>query len=55
MMDDKRHHFRDLKCWQLGRELRKRFYSIAKDLPEYEKYGLASQIRRAAVSVTAMS
>jgi len=27
-------------------------YRVAKDLPEIEKFGLASQIRRAAVSLT---
>ena len=51
--NSKKHHFRELKCWQLGRELRKRLYAIAKRLPDYEKFGLASQIRRAAVSITA--
>lgn len=53
MENSKRHHFRDLKCWQLSRELRKQLYSIVKSLPDYEKFGLASQIRRAAVSITA--
>jgi four helix bundle protein len=51
--NSKNHHFRELKCWQLSRELRKMLYTIAKCLPDYEKYGLASQIRRAAVSITA--
>ncbi len=49
----KRHHFRDLKCWQKGREARKSLYSIAKTLPDFEKYALANQIRRAAVSISA--
>ncbi|KAA3617881.1 MAG: four helix bundle protein [Calditrichaeota bacterium] len=49
----KNHHFRDLKCWQKGRELKIKLYQIAKSLPENEKYGLVSQIRRAAVSITA--
>jgi four helix bundle protein len=51
--DEKRHHFRELKCWQKGRELRKSLYQIAKSLPDFEKYALVSQIRRAAVSITA--
>lgn len=53
MENSKRHHFRDLKCWQLGRELRNKLYLTVKDLPDFEKYALASQIRRAAVSITA--
>ncbi len=51
--DKKKHHFRDLKCWQKGRELRKALYIVANNLPDKEKYSLASQIRRAAVSITA--
>ena len=31
-VDEKRHHFRELKCWQKGRELRKSLYQIAKSL-----------------------
>jgi four helix bundle protein len=30
----------------------KKIYSLAKQLPEYEKYNLANQMRRAAVSLT---
>ena len=38
--------------YRLSREFRKKLYAVAKQLPDIEKYGLASQIRRAAVSVT---
>jgi len=45
--------FKDLEVWRTARELRGELYRMAKDLPAIEKFGLASQIRRAAVSVTA--
>jgi four helix bundle protein len=44
--------FEDLEVYQAAREFRKAMYQIAKRLPEIEKFGLASQIRRAAVSLT---
>src|SRR5262245_60989786 len=44
--------FEDLEVYQVAREFRKSMYSIARRLPSDEKYGLASQIRRAAVSLT---
>jgi four helix bundle protein len=36
----------------VAREFRKAMYGVAKRLPEIEKFGLANQIRRAAVSLT---
>jgi 23S rRNA-intervening sequence protein len=45
--------FTDLKVWQLARELRKQVYQTARKFPAEEKFGLASQIQRAAVSITA--
>jgi len=45
--------FKDLEVWKTARELRRELYKVAKDMPDIEKYGLASQIRRAAISVTA--
>lgn len=53
MEEKKRHHFRELLCWQKCREVRNGMYQIAKVLPDFEKYALANQIRRAAVSTTA--
>jgi four helix bundle protein len=44
--------FEDLSVYQAAREFRKAVYSAARSLPELEKYGLASQMRRAAVSLT---
>ena len=44
--------FEDLEIYKLAREFRKKIYSLAKKLPEYEKYNLAGQMRRAAVSLT---
>lgn len=45
--------FQDLEVWQVGREIRRHLYLVANKLPEREQYNLASQIRRAAVSLTA--
>jgi four helix bundle protein len=44
--------FEDLEVYRVAREFRKAMYRVAKRLPEVEKFGLAIQIRRAAVSLT---
>jgi four helix bundle protein len=44
--------FEDLEVYQLAREFRKTMYRVAKRLPDIEKFGLASQMRRAALSLT---
>jgi four helix bundle protein len=44
--------FEDLEVYKAGREFRKAMYQVAKSLPDLEKFALADQIRRAAVSVT---
>ncbi|MBZ5515989.1 MAG: four helix bundle protein [Acidobacteriia bacterium] len=44
--------FKDLEVWK-ARELRKEMYEAAKTLPDFERFGLASQVRRATSSVTA--
>jgi four helix bundle protein len=44
--------FEDLEVYQKAREFRKVMYAIARGLPDCEKFGLASQVRRAAVSLT---
>jgi four helix bundle protein len=44
--------FEDLEVYQVAREFRKAMYRVAKRLPNEEKFGLISQIRRAAVSLT---
>lgn len=43
--------YRDLLVWQKGIELAKLLYPLTAKLPAEEKFGLVSQIRRAAVSV----
>jgi four helix bundle protein len=45
--------FKDLEVWKVARELRSAIYGLARRLPDFEKYGLAAQLRRAATSVTA--
>jgi four helix bundle protein len=44
--------FEDLEAYQLAREFRKTMYAVSRRLPDFEKFELASQIRRAAVSLT---
>ena len=45
--------FEDLEVWQLGERLVLLAYKLTGSFPEEEKYGLSSQIRRAAISVPA--
>jgi four helix bundle protein len=42
----------DLEVYQLAREFRKVMYAVSRGLPDFEKFELASQIRRASVSLT---
>jgi four helix bundle protein len=44
--------FEDLEVYQAAREFRKAMYRVARRLSEIEKFGLAAQIRGAAVSLT---
>ncbi len=50
-MNPKPQSYRDLVVWQKGIELAKLLYPLTAKLPTEEKFGLVSQIRRAAVSV----
>lgn len=43
--------FRDLLVWQKGMLLAKTVYEASKQFPPDERFGLTSQVRRAAVSV----
>lgn len=45
-------NFRQLIIWKKGIELTKAIYRITKKLPEDEKFGLCSQMRRTAVSIS---
>ena len=42
----------DFDVYKKAREFRKRMYAAARKLPDFEKYELGRQIRRAAVSLT---
>lgn len=44
-------NYRDLKVWQKSYQLCLEIYKATKEFPKEERYGLRSQIRRAAVSV----
>src|SRR5216110_1086747 len=44
--------FGDLEVYQVAREFRKAMYRLAKQLPSVERFALADQIRRAAISLT---
>ena len=44
--------FEDLDVYQVAREFRRAMYQLPKRLPDEEKFGLVSQIRRAAVAPT---
>ena len=44
-------HFKDLLVWQKGMDLAERVYRLTDKFPPDERFGLVSQMRRAAVSV----
>ena len=44
--------FEDLEVYKTAREFRKAMYAVTRRLPDFERYELGSQIRRAAVSLT---
>jgi four helix bundle protein len=44
--------FENLDAYKIAREFRKAMYRVSRRLPESEKFGLISQVRRAAVSLT---
>ena len=46
-------HHKDLLVWKLGIELVADVYRHTKQLPKEERFGLVSQMRRAAVSIPA--
>lgn len=45
------HNFKNLKIWQESMALVLKVYSHTKDFPDYEKFGLTSQVQRCAVSI----
>ena len=48
---DRIRSYRDLEVWRLAMELAQRCYEVTAEFPKREIYGLASQIRRVAVSI----
>jgi four helix bundle protein len=50
-MNEKPRTHKDLDAWKKSIELVERIYSITKQFPQEELYGLTSQLRRAAVSI----
>src|SRR5437870_5838927 len=44
--------FEDLDAYKTAREFRKKMYGVARRLPDFEKFVLADQIRRVALSLT---
>ncbi|TDQ75238.1 four helix bundle protein [Sphingobacterium yanglingense] len=45
------HQYKELKLWQKAIELVSEIYSLTDSFPERERFGLISQINRAAVSI----
>ncbi len=43
--------YKDLHVWQLSMDYVMVIYRLTRDFPEYEKYGLGSQLQRSAVSI----
>jgi four helix bundle protein len=43
--------FRDLRVWQVGMDSVAEVYRLTKAFPKEERYGLSSQMQRAAVSI----
>lgn len=43
--------YKNLKVWQNAISLTMRIYDVADKFPNYERYGLANQMERAAVSI----
>jgi len=50
-MDQQARNYRDLIAWQKAMDLVDLIYTTSRSFPKEELYGLASQIRRAGVSV----
>lgn len=50
-MENKPRSYKDLNVWQKGIELAKVIYTLTARFPTEERFGLVSQMRRAAVSI----
>ena len=47
----KTYSFENLECWQNARKLAAWIYTVTQNFPGVEKFGLSSQMRRAAISI----
>ncbi len=45
------HKFCELIVWQRAMEFVTRVYTLTRDFPHYEQFGLTNQLRRAATSI----
>ena len=45
------HNFKELLVWQKARNFVKDIYTLTKNFPADEKFGLTQQIRRASISI----
>ena len=45
------HNFRELEIWKSSLKLASEVGLLCNDFPDYEKWGISSQIRRSAVSI----
>ncbi len=45
------HNYRELKIWQRSMDYVVRIYEVTSKFPDVERFGLASQLRRCAISV----
>jgi four helix bundle protein len=46
------HNFKEILGWKKAMEMAEEVYKVTKNFPSEERYGLTSQIRRCAVSVS---
>jgi len=46
------HNYKELKVWQRGMDLTVAVYTLTRKFPKDELFGLTSQLRRAAVSIS---
>ena len=51
-MEEGKKRFKDLRIWQKGIEIVSDIYLLTKKFPKEELYGLTSQIRRSAISIS---
>ncbi len=52
MVEKEQRGFEDLECYQLAMQVLREVYRVVGQLPQEERYNLADQMRRAAVSAT---